>query len=168
MAKPISLKESYDGQSMWVQGESPKGRLKLVSGSPVSTAASTSVTEVFGSLVTTVVSTSAMKGSNFGFSGVEVTNWRLKEETQTPIAGVLRVGTTAKLMGPGYVVSSDLRHQGVTQNSFSPLSGLGSEEGLYFGEKNDSTMVSSEKEEKWSNPIAKPVSPSYLDGVEML
>ena len=62
------------GQSMWVQGESSKGRLKLVSGSPVSAAASTSVTEVFGSLVTTVVSTSAMKGSNFGFSGVEVTN----------------------------------------------------------------------------------------------
>ena len=74
----------------------------------------------------------------------------------------------AKLMGHGYVVSSDLQHQGVAQNSFSPLLGLGSEEGLYFGEKDDSTVVSSEKKEKWSNPIAKPVSPSYLDGVEML
>ena len=134
----------------------------------MSVAAPASVTEVFGSPVTTVVLTSATKGSNFGFSGVEVTNWRLREETQTLIAGVLRVGTTAKLIGPGYVVSSDLRHQGVAQNFFSPLLGLGSEEGLYFGEKDDSTVVSIEKEEKWSNPIAKPVLPSYLDGVEML
>ena len=29
-------------------------------------------------------------------------------------------------------------------------------------------MVSDEKGEKWSNPIAELVSPSYLDGVELL
>ena len=75
---------------------------------------------------------------------------------------------TVKLMGPGYVVSSDLWHQGAAQNSFSPLLGMGSEEGLCFGERDDSMVVSSEKGEKWSNPIAEPVLPSHLDGVEML
>ena len=74
---------------------------------------------------------------------------------------------TVKLMGPGYVVSSDLWHQGAAQNSFSHLLGLGSEEGLYFGERDESMMVSGEKGEKWSNPIVEPVSPSHLDGDEM-
>ena len=54
--------------------------------------------------------------------------------------------------------SSTLRHQGAAQNSFSHLLGLGSEEGLYFGEKDESMMVSGVKGEKWS----------HLDGVEML
>ena len=111
---------------------------------------------------------SATEGSNFGFFGVVVTNRRLREETQTPIASVLRVGTMTKQMGLGYVVSFDLWHQGATQNSFSSLLGLSSEEGFCFGERDDSTAVSGEKGEKWSNPIAEPVSPSYLDGVEML
>ena len=52
---------------------------------------------------------------------------------------------TVKLMGPGYVVSSDLWHQGAAQNSFSPLLGMGSEEGLCFGERDDSMVVSGEK-----------------------
>ena len=58
--------------------------------------------------MTTVALASATEGSNFGFFGVVVTNRRLREETQTPIASVLRVGTMTKLMGLGYVVSSDL------------------------------------------------------------
>ena len=61
-----------------------------------------------------------------------------------------------------------LGHQGAAQNSFSPLSGLGSEEGLYFGERDDTTVVSGEKGDIWNNPIAEPVLPSHLDGVEML
>ena len=75
---------------------------------------------------------------------------------------------TVKLMGPGYVVSSDLWHQGAAQNSFSPLLGLGSEEGLCFGVRDDSMVVSREKGEIWRKPSAEPVSPSHLDAVEKL
>ena len=89
---------------------------------------------------------------------MEVSNRRLRVENQTSLAGVLKDGLSAKLMGPRYVVPSDLRHQGAAQNSFSHLLGLGSEEGLYFGEKDESMMVSGVKGEKWS----------HLDGVEML
>ena len=71
-------------------------------------------------------------------------------------------------MGPGYVISFDLRHQGATQNSFSPLLGLGSKEGLCFGVRDDSTVVSGEKGEIWCNPSAEPMSPSHSDGVEKL
>ena len=39
---------------------------------------------------------------------------------------------------------------------------------LCFGERDNSTVVPGEKGEKWSNPIAETVSPSYLDGVEQL
>ena len=39
---------------------------------------------------------------------------------------------------------------------------------LHFGENDNSTVVPGEKGEKWSNPSAEPVSPSYLDGVELL
>ena len=52
-------------------------------------------------------------------------------------------------------------------NSFSPLLGLGYEDGLCFGERDDSKVVSGEKGEKWSNPIVEPVSLSHLDGDEM-
>ena len=107
----------------------------------------------FGSLVTT-----ASEGSGSKFSGVEVSNRRLRAENQTPLVGVLEDGSSAKLMGPGYVVHSTLRHQGATQNSFSPLLGLGSEEDFCFGEREDSMMVLGEKGERWS----------HLDGVEML
>ena len=71
-------------------------------------------------------------------------------------------------MGLGIDVSSDNRHHGVTQNHFSHLSDLGSQKGLYFGERDNSMVVSGEKGEKWSNPITKLVSSSYLDGVELL
>ena len=75
---------------------------------------------------------------------------------------------TAKLLGPGYVVSSNLRHQGAARNSFSPLLGLGSEEGLCSGGRDDSVVGSGEKGEIWSNLFVEPVSPSHLDGVEKL
>ena len=84
----------------------------------------------FGSPMTT-----ASEGFGSKFSGVEVSNRRLRAENQTPLAGVLEDGSSAKLMGPGYVVHSTLRHQGATQNSFSPLLGLGSEEDFCFGER---------------------------------
>ena len=113
LVNPVPVFESYDGQIMWVQGESLRGRSRLVSGLSVSTAAPASATEAFVSSVTTVALASVMEAS-FGFSGVEESNRRLKEETQTLIAGILKVGLTAKLMGPGYVVSSDLRHQRAT------------------------------------------------------
>ena len=114
LVNPVPVFESYDGQITWVQGESLRGRSRLVSRSSVSTAAPASATEAFVSSVTTVALASAMEGSSFGFSGVEESNRRLKEETQTLIAGILKVGLTAKLMGPGYVVSFDLRHQRAT------------------------------------------------------
>ena len=81
LVKPVSLKESYNGQSTWVQGESLRGRSRLVSESSMSIVAPMSATEVFGSSMITVAPASVMKGSNFGFSGMEVTNWRLREET---------------------------------------------------------------------------------------
>ena len=71
-------------------------------------------------------------------------------------------------MGLGIDVSSDNWHHGAAQNHFSPLSDLGSQKDLCFGERDNSTVVSGEKGEKWSNPITKPVSSSYLDGVELL
>ena len=77
--------------------------------------------------------------------------------THTPIDGVLSVGATTRPMGPGFDA----------QNSFSPLSCLGSEEDLCFGRRNDSTMVSGDKGVKRSNPIAEPGSSSHLDGVEL-
>ena len=73
-----------------------------------------SVMEASGLPVTLASSASVTEGSSFGFSGVEVTNRRLKEVTQTPIAGVWKVGSMAKPMGLGFVVPSDLRHQGAT------------------------------------------------------
>ena len=84
------------------------------------------------------------------------------------MVGDLSVGTMVRLMGLGNGVSSDHWYQGAAQNHFSPLSSLGSEKGLCFGERDNSTVVSSEKGEKWSNPIAELLSPSYLDGVELL
>nr|POF14673.1 hypothetical protein CFP56_52659 [Quercus suber] len=63
------------------------------------------------------------------------------------------------------VVSFPIRLEGDHPDE---VANLGSEKGLCFGERDNSTVVSSEKGEKWSNPIAKPVSLSYLDGVELL
>ena len=98
---------------------------------------------------------SATEVSKLGFICMEVTNRRKRD-------------ATTRLMGLGIDVSSDNRHHGVTQNHFSHLSDLGSQKGLYFGERDNSTVVSGEKGEKWSNPITKPMSSSYLDGVELL
>ena len=63
-----------------------------------------SATEAFRSLVTTVSPANATKGFESKFSGVEVSNRRLKAKNQTSLAGVLEDGPMAKLMGPGYVV----------------------------------------------------------------
>ena len=96
-------------------------------------------------------------GSDLGFSGVEVRNRRLRDVTHTPIDGVLRRRATARPMGPGFNA----------QNSFSPLSCLGSKEDLCFGRRDDTTVVSSDKGVKKSNPIAELGSPSHFDGVEL-
>ena len=97
--------------------------------------------------MTTTMLASESEGSFFGFSSAVGSNWRLWDETAWPT-------------GPGFNVSSAL-------NSFSPLLGLGCEEGLCFGEKDDSTVGSGEKGVIRSNPIAQPVSVSQLDGVEL-
>ena len=102
--KPRSFSELYDGQSTWGQGESSCGRPRWVTRSPAS------ATVVSRSPVTTTVPARATGGSYFGFSGMEGTNRRLKEDTQAPIASALRVGSLAKLLGLEYVVSFDLRH----------------------------------------------------------
>nr|POE91817.1 hypothetical protein CFP56_65362 [Quercus suber] len=148
LVKPNSLKGSSDGQSSWVKGECLIGRSREDSGSPV----------------TAVVP----KSEDCAFALIGVANWRKRDKTYTLIAGVLRVGMMVRPMGPGFDVSSDHRHQGAAQNYFSPLSGLGSEKGLCFGERDDSMVVLGEKGEKWSNPIVEPMSPSHLDGVELL
>ena len=72
---------------------------------------------------------------NLGFTGEELTNQRKRDVTHKPMTGVLSVGSTVKPKGPGFDVFSDLRHQGVAYNHFSPLSDLGSEMGLCFGER---------------------------------
>ena len=97
--------------------------------------------------VTTATLASESEGSFFGFFGAVGSNRRLWDETAWPT-------------GPGFDVSSAL-------NSFSPLLGLGCEEGLCFDEKDDSTVGSGEKGVIQSNPIAQPMSVSQLDGVEL-
>ena len=86
-----------------------------VFGSPMTAAAPASMTEVSGSSVTAAVPASATVGSFLGFSGAVVTNRRMGDVTHTSIA------VDGK---------ADAAH-----NSFSPLSGLGSVEGLCFGER---------------------------------
>ena len=186
LVKPNTLKGNSIVQSMWVIGESLRGRTRGDSELPVTAAVPES--EVCASTfngdpiqVASVVSlpvklkgdqldevASAMEVSKFGFIGEAVTNRGKGDENHTPMAGDLSVGTTARLMGLGNGVSSDHRHQCAAQNHFFPLSSLGSEKGLCFGERDNSTVVLGEKGEKWSNPIVEPVSLSYLDRVELL
>ena len=103
-----------------------------------------------------------------GFLSDRVSNRRFRDETQNLMIGVLGVRTMVRPMGPRIDAFSALRHEGDVRNHFSPLLDLGSEMGLYFGVSDNSTVVPSEKGEKWSNLIVEPVSPSYLDGVELL
>ena len=186
LVKPNTLKGSSVVQFTWVIGESSRGKTR--GDSELLVTAVVPESEVCASAlnddpiqVTLVVSllvrlegghpdevASAMEVSKFGFIGEAVTNRGKGDENHTPMAGDLSVGTTASLMGLGNGVSSDHRHQGAAQNHFSPLLGLGSEKGLCFGERDNSIVVSDEKGEKWSNPIAELVSPSYLDRVELL
>ena len=74
-----------------------------------------STMEVSGSPVTAPAPASATVGSFLGFFGAVVTNRRMGDVTHTPIVGDSE---------------ADAAH-----NSFSPLSSLGSGEGLYFGER---------------------------------
>ena len=67
---------------------------------------------------------SATEVSKIGFIDEAVTNRGIGDENWTPMADDLSVGMTARLIGPGNVVSSNHRHQGATQNHFYPLSGL--------------------------------------------
>ena len=129
LVKPGPFKASFDGQSSWAEGENSRGIPETVSGSPVPATVPVSSTEGFGSPVTSAVPASATEGSNLGFSGVEVRNRRLRDVTHTLIDGVLRGGATARPMGLGFDA----------QNSFSPLSCLGSEEDLCFGRRDDTT-----------------------------
>ena len=82
----------------------------VLAAAPAIAAAPVSAIKAFGSPVTTVAPMSASEGSGSKFSGVEVSNRRLRAENQTPLAGVLEDGSSAKLMGPGYVVHSALQH----------------------------------------------------------
>ena len=162
MVKPNSSKATVDSQS-WATGESSRGTWRATSGSsvtdevlatatvgpeppatetvdleppaiatmdPESSATATVDPE---SPVTTAMPESESEGSFFGFSGAVGSNRRLWDETAWPT-------------GPGFDVSSTL-------NSFSPLLGLGCEEGLCFGEKDDSTVGFGEKGVIQSNPI---------------
>ena len=157
LVKPGPVKASFDGQSSWARRESLSGILDTVSWSSVPATMSASSTKGFGLPVSSVVPASATEGSDLGFSGVEVRNRRLRDVTHTPIDGVLRRRVTARPMGPGFNA----------QNSFSPLSCLGSKEDLCFSRRDDPTVVSGDKGVKKSNPIAELGSPSHFDGVEL-
>ena len=107
-----------------------------------------STMEVSGSPVTTAVSASVTAGSFLGFSSAVVTDQRMGDVTQTPIASDGKVDAT--------------------HDSFSPLSGLGSGEDLYFGEKDDFMVDSGAKGGDWSSPDVEPVLPSQVGGFELL
>ena len=87
-------------------------------------------------------------GSFLGFSGAVLTNQRMGDVTYTPIAGDSK---------------ADAAH-----NSFSPLSGLGSGEGLYFGERDVFMVDSGEKGGDWSSPNAEPMLSSQVGGFKLL
>ena len=107
-----------------------------------------STMEVFGSPVTAAALASAMVGSFLGFSGAVVTDGRMGDVTHTPIVGDGKADAT--------------------RNSFSPLSGLGSGEGLCFGERDDSMVDSGAKGGDWSSPNAELVLLSQVGGFELL
>ena len=107
-----------------------------------------STMEVSGSPVTAAASASVTVGSFLGFSGAVVTDQRMGDITQTPIA-------------------SDGKAD-ATHNSFSPLSGLGSGEDLYFGERDDFMVDSGAKGGDWSCPDVEPMLPSQMGGFELL
>ena len=81
LVKPGSFSGLYNGQSTWEQGESSRGRPRWVAQSSVSAAAPASATVDSELLVTTAVPARATRGFYFGFSGVERTNRRLREDT---------------------------------------------------------------------------------------
>ena len=152
-----------------------------------------STMEVSGSSVTAVTPTSATMGCFLGLSGAMVNNRRMGVVTHTPIAGDDEKGgspvtaatpasaTVGCFLGLSRAVMNNRRMGVVTHtliasdgkadaahNSFSTLSGLGSGEDLYFGEKDDFMVDSSEKGGDWSSPNAEPVLPSQVGGVELL
>nr|POE62222.1 hypothetical protein CFP56_39548 [Quercus suber] len=93
LVKPNPLFGYSDGQSSWVRGESSIGGSRDDSGSPVTA----SVPESEGVNPDDVARASVV--SKPGFSGLVVTYRRKRDETQTPTAGDLRVGTTARPPG---------------------------------------------------------------------
>ena len=146
MVKPNSFKASVDSQS-WATGESSRGTWRSASGSPVTDDVPATATVGPKSPVTTATPASASEGSFLGFS----VRWGPNGGCGTRRQGPLDLGLMFLL----------------PKTLFSPLLGLGCEEGLCFGEKDDSTVGSGEKGVIWSNPIAQPVSVSQLDGVEL-
>lgn len=88
---------------------------------------------------------SATEASKFGFISEAVTNRGTEDKNRILMADDSSVGLTVRPMGIGTIVSSPHRHQGANQNQFSPLSGLGSEKGFCFGERDNPTKVSGEK-----------------------
>ena len=113
-------------------------------GSPVPVAVPVSTREVSGS----PAPASASVGSFMGFSDAVVINQRMGSVTQTPIAGYNKANAT--------------------HNSFSPLSGLGCGEDLYFGERDDLMVALGAKGGDSSSPDVKPVLPSQVSGFELL
>ncbi|KAF3967821.1 hypothetical protein CMV_008223 [Castanea mollissima] len=101
-------------------GESSRGSSRDNSGSPVFAVAPKSKEDHPDEVAR------AMEAPKPGFSGGVVTYRRKRDVTHSPIASLLRIGSTRRLMGIGIVVSSNLQHQGAAQNSFAPLSGLAS------------------------------------------
>nr|POE92308.1 hypothetical protein CFP56_71994 [Quercus suber] len=87
----------------------------------------------------------------------------------TPASLALRV---CKPEGERRIVTclgaKDFRWPKVLSGGLEVTKQTGSEKGLCFGERDNSTVVLGENGEKWSNPIAELVSLSHLDGVELL
>ena len=128
LVKPNTLKGNSIVQSTWVIGESSRGRMmgdselpvtaavpeskvcaSALNGDPIQVASMVSLpVRLEGDHLDEVAS--ATKVSKFGFIGEAVTNRGKGDENHTPMASVLNVGTTARLMGLGNGVSSDHRH----------------------------------------------------------
>ena len=72
------------------------------------------------------VAVSATVASKYGFIGEAVICRGTGVENQTLLDGDFSVGMLARLMGPRKDVFPSQRHQGATQNQFSPLFGLSS------------------------------------------
>ena len=109
---------------------------------------SVSMMEVSGLLVIAAAPASVTVGSFFGFSGEVVIDQRMRDVTQTPLAGYGKADAT--------------------HNSFSPVSGLGYGEDLCFGERDDLMVVSGAKGGDCSSTDVEPMLLSQVGGLELL